>query len=160
MKIKENLATMQGKFRYTMYKPDTDEVIYQSEWQKNNITRANGHGYNLVLRALRGDNTYPVEITGAKIGTGTGAPSNTDTNLQNALQDSGSDLIVPVGNSVIVNNVLTLSFFISNAELPNDVYSEWGIFAGSQLFARALLVPAYDKNTGADSRFEHVIELT
>ena len=67
-------------------------------------------------------------------------------------------------NSVALQEVsggsVTISFFLTTAELSNGTYTEFGIFSGTQLFARSIITPSYVKGTNEDTTVEYQIDLS
>ena len=157
-KIKDNLIS-RGRFRITTYKAGTKEIIKQSDWIKNLVVlnaTGNGHGMNLLVKRLIGNTTTDLVITQAKIGTGDTAPTDNDTDLETAVL-SGIIVADTIETSA---DVATISFFMTDAELTDGEYKEFGIFCGTQLFARALILPTYTKATGQDTSVEYEITVT
>jgi len=132
--------------RYKITKSINGKVISQTDWIKNLVVSSDTFGLNLITRALTGNNTYPLEITQLKIGVGTNAPTSLDNDLQTP-EVAG----ILKSNQSFANNVAELEFFISSEDLPNDDYTELGIFAGDQLFARSLIDPVYTKSDNEDT---------
>lgn len=126
--------------------------IGASGWNKNTVTAASGHGLNIITRRLCNDTTYDIVITEGKIGTGTTPPSTADTDLETSVVDSLS-----VANQSASGATATLEFFLPDAELPDGSYTEFGIFAGTQLFARSVVNPAYTKSANDDTSVEYEI---
>lgn len=151
----QNKAFLKGKLRFRTYDSITGELKRTSPWTSNLIVSSSGHGLNLISRALLGDNTYPLEITQAKIGTGTTTPALTDTDLETMVLDG-----IVKSNETITNNEIILEFFISDLELTNGTYTEFGIFAGDQLFARALISPTYTKSSNEDTTIDYTLTFT
>lgn len=118
----------------------------------NIVSTATNHGLNIIAQNLTGIDTYPIEITQAKIGTGTNTPAATDTDLQTAVLSG-----ILRANQSSSGPVATLSFFINDGDLSNGTYNEFGIFCGNQLFARSLISPAYTKASGEDTTIEYTI---
>lgn len=150
-----NSAKLKGRYRFRVYNALTGELKRTTPWTENLIVSSDGHGLNLITRALTGINTYPLEITQAKIGTGTNSPTLTDTDLQTVVLDG-----IIKSNQSISNNTCTLEFFISDLELANDTYTEFGLFAGDQLFARSLITPTFTKSANEDATCDYELTFT
>lgn len=157
-----------GKYRFKKFVPFENEADYddpvklaareaywQSEWIDNLVVAGANHGLGIITRRLVGDNTYSLEINQAKIGTGTTAPTNADTDLQTV-----SLAGILRATQAHTPTSVTLEFFISTTDLANGTYNEFGIFCGDQLFARSIITPAYTKATSEDTGIEYVIILT
>ncbi|XOB41803.1 MAG: hypothetical protein ACKKMS_00165 [Candidatus Nealsonbacteria bacterium] len=170
MKLKfKDKATIKGKLRFTTYKAENwfgrllvwlklkeRKMLRQTGWMKNLVvlnSTGNGHGMNLLVKRLINNTTNDLIITQAKIGDDDTAPVNGDTDLGNPLV---SGIVVATATETAVN-IATFEFFISDAELPEDDYKEFGIFCGNQLFARSIISPTYTKSIGEDSKIEYKI---
>lgn len=144
-----------GRVRITTYKAGTKEVLRQTKWMKNLVVSSANHGRNLICQRLAGTNTYSLNITHGEIGTGSTAPTDGDTGLIAGVARSGDPL------TSVVNNVVTIQFFFSDAQLPNQTYREFGTFVDGiitlgtgQLFNRILISPVYTKAAGEDTTVE------
>lgn len=124
--------------------------------QKNLIVSSPNYGLDLIVQRLLSTNTYSLNVTHGAIGTGTGTPTTSDTQL-------GTEIArTPVTYSADnQNSVAVLQFFFPDASLPNDTYSEFGTFvdasntAGSgQMFNHALFATPYAKVSGVDITVE------
>ena len=157
IKIKNNKGILSGRYRFKTFKAGTKELIRQTDWIKNLIVSNDNNGLNLVLQELNAQTTYDLAITQAKIGTGDTAPVDGNTDLETPTSTVGDIL---VATRVLTTDDLTLGFFISDAQLPEGEYKEFGLFCGEQLFARSLISPTYTKSIGEDTTCEYVIEVT
>lgn len=118
-----------------------------------------GYGKNLVARALLGSTwitTYPIAIDTASIGLDNTAASASQTDLLDPITE---DIPVAFGEMTGTSE-LTLSFFIPDADLPNDTYEEFGLFATGRLIARSVISPAYVKGSSEDTSIDYTIEVT
>lgn len=122
---------------------------------KNKVVAGTGYGKNLIIRRLAGDTTYGLEIDSAAIGTGTTAPADSDTALQTPVLSG-----IAVADSEVFTSSLALSFFITDAQLANSTYTEFGIFCNLRLFARSLILPTFAKASGVNITVEYTITLT
>lgn len=155
MTLKNNIKA-KGRFRIKTYKAGTKKLLRKTKWMPNLIAFNTNHGLNLVLQHLLGSTAISIEITSAKIGTGDTAPTDNDTDLETAVLSD-----IAVSNSTEESTgVLTIEFFMSDADLADGTYKEFGIFCDAQLFARALILPTYTKSSGEDSQVEYEITLT
>ena len=164
MKVGDSISATTGRFKFV--KSWQGQLIEESEWIKNMIMKTDTRGVNLVVRAIIGDTTYGVEITHAKIGTGTNPVTESDTDLQTPTVIAGGPLhsISRGDESIVSINIAHLEFFISDADLANGTYSEWALFVGTEgvdekMFARALISPTYAKATNQDTTVVHEITL-
>lgn len=150
-----NVFTIKGRYRF--YKTDsiTGDVLSVSDWIPNLVVNGTGTGVNIIARLIGNDSTYPLPITKCKIGTGTTAPTNADTDIQ-----TGGITKSSVSDQVVSGNVVTLSFFYTSAELPNNTYTEFAIFCVNQLFARSIISPSYTKGTNEDTTIEYEITVS
>jgi hypothetical protein len=154
MKTKDN-TTAQGKFRFKVFDSITGELKRETPWIKNKIVSSSNHGLNLFCQHLIGFTVYPLEITQAKIGTGSTAPALGDTDLETPVLSG-----ILRSNQLVTNNVTSLEFFISDSDLANGTYTEFGIFAGSQLFARAIISPSFTKASNENVSCEYELTFT
>lgn len=132
------------------------QPLFTSKEIKNLIVTGTGYGVDILTRALGGDTTYQVEIDSAKIGTGTNTPAASDTDLQTAVLSG----IAVASVSYPGNGQVIISFFIPNADLANNTYTEFGIFANSRLFARSLITPNFTKGSNQNTTVDYTITLT
>jgi len=128
---------------------------WQSEPLQNKVVTSTGYGRNLIARALAGDATYPIEIDSASIGDNNTAAADANTALGNSLVSS-----IPITNMTVSNNVLTVDVFVADANLPNDTYEEFGLFANARMMTRIIISPAYTKGTGEDTLFTYTLTIT
>lgn len=145
----------QGKFRFITTDSITGKVKRTTEWNKNLVVNGSATGINLLARLLANDNTYPIAITKAKIGTGTTAPTDADTDLQTPTFTKNT-----VADQSVAGSTAIISFFLNTTELANGTYTEFGIFAVNQLFARSIITPSYVKGTNEDTTVEYEIDFT
>lgn len=127
----------------------------------NLVVSSSGHGRNIIARRLGGDTTYTGIISHGEIGTGSTPPTNTDTDLT-----TPSIRVAPT-QAVIVNNVVTIRFFFSDAALPNNTYNEFGTFIDGnaslgtgQMFNHSLFDSAYVKASSEDTTVDVEFTLT
>lgn len=120
---------------------------------KNLIVANDDHGLNLLFQHFAGTTTYPLSLNKAAIGTGTNAPNAADTSLQTPVLTGIDRSTATVSTSGIL-----LTFFITAGDLANGTYREFGLYAGTQLFARSLIAGSgYTKATGMDTLVEYSI---
>lgn len=153
--IKELKIGISGQFRIITTDSKTGKVKRTSEWMKNLVVNGTDTGINIIADLLANVTTNPLPITKAKIGTGTNTPANGDTDLQTPVFTKNS-----VASASVAGGVVTLSFFITSAELANGTYTEFGIFCVNQLFARAIISPSYSKGTNEDTTVEYQITIS
>lgn len=147
-------AGISGKYRFITKKAGTDEVLRTSEWIDNLVMNGTDTGINLILKTLIGTIT-PNEITSASIGTGTTPPADSDTNLETPVTTG----IPRAAQSISPTNVLTILFFITDGDLANGTYNEFGLFCETQIFSRSIISPAYVKSSTEDSIVEYAITI-
>lgn len=125
-----------------------DKIRSISPVHENLIMLDTDVGLNLFLQHLSGDDTFPLELTTASIGTGTTPPSDSDTDLETPVTED-----IPRAIGEITDPATFYSeWFISNDELPNDEYTEFGLFAGTQIFCRSLIEsPTHTKSDNEDT---------
>lgn len=145
---------MKGRYRFITSDHATGKEAV-SPWINNLIMEGAINGTGLIMRQLANDTTYALPITSAAIGTGSTAPALSDTAL-----------VAPVLSGILVRSrvqtptSLTLKFFVTDGELANGTYREFGLFCGARLFARSLISPVWTKATGQDAIIEYVITIT
>lgn len=131
------------------------KLVWQSEPLKNKVVTSTGYGRNLLLRWMAGDFTYPIVLDSASLGDDNTAAADADTDLGNPLV---TDL--PLANTAVSNNVLTVDCFAADANLPDDTYEEFGLFAGGRLVSHVIISPAYTKASGEDTLFSYTLTMT
>ena len=152
--IKESeAAALAGVLTITRYRDG--KPVDQSGPHPNKVVSSTGYGRNMILRALAGDTTYPIEIDSVAVGDDATAAADGDTALGNELVAD-----IPLTSISVANNVLTLDVFVADANLPNDTYEEFGVFANGRLIARVVIDPAYTKATGEDTLFTYTLTFT
>jgi hypothetical protein len=167
-KIKEK-GKIKGRIRLTTYKAENwfgnlliwlglkdRKVLRQWPWKSNLVVLNPNSGLNLFIKHILGDTTYPLEINQGKIGTGDTTPADANTDLETTFLD-GIDVAVRTEDD---DDEITISFFISDSELTEQEYKEFGVFCGSRLFARSLISPVFDKSVGEDVRIDWNLTLT
>jgi len=144
-----------GSYKIKTYKAGTNELLRETPVYKNLIVSSDGYGKNILARQIGGNTTYAIGIDSAAIGTGTNTPAVTDTGLQTPVLSG-----IALNLSEVTDNVVSLSFFMSDATLANGNYTEFGIFMNSRLFARSLFGATYSKSAGEDTTVEYQITIT
>ena len=144
---------MNGRYKITTL--EQGKVVSETDWIHNLVMKGVSNGTGIIMRQLAGDTTYPIAITSAEIGTGSTAPSITDTNLVTPVLTG-----IAVRTSAATATAVTFSFFIPDATLANGTYREFGLRAGTQLVARSLISPVYTKSTGQDAIITYEIDIT
>ena len=146
---------LKGEYTITVFKAGTKEVLRKIGPIKNLVVSSTGYGRNLIMRQLTGDVTYGIEITQGKIGSGTTAPTDNDTDLETAVLSN-----INVAEVSVANDVAIISFFIPSGDLANGTYNEFGMFIGSQLFARSIISPAFTKGSNEDTSIDYSLTLS
>lgn len=147
-----NGLKIKGEYTIKVFKAGTRELLRESK-HSNLVVATTNVGLDLITQHLVGVTTYPLDIDKAAIGTGTTAPSATDTGLETAVLSN-------IDRADVVNRSATsieLDFFITDAELANGSYSEFGIFCNTQLFARSIINPAFTKASNEDTLINYQI---
>jgi hypothetical protein len=153
MKIKgSSLVKLAGYL--TITKKIGDEVVWQSPRMRNKVVTSEGYGRNLILRWLSGDETLPITIDTASVGDSNTAAADAQTDLISPLVED-----IPITNMTATNNVLNVDVFVSDANLPDDSYQEFGLFMAGRLLARVVISPAYTKASGEDTLFSYELTL-
>lgn len=152
-------SSVLGSFVIKTWDSKTGKLLWQSKPIKNKVVSSSGYGRNIVIRNLVGDDTYQIEIDGAIIGTGTTAPADSDTGLVTPTTLTTIS-VIPVASYLISNDTVIISFFVTDADLPNGTYKEFGMKCGSQLFSRALITPNFTKGSNQNTSIDYTIQLT
>lgn len=127
-------------------------MIKRQTKHKNLIVFNTNNGMNLIIRRLGGDDTYDIQIDNASIGTGTTAPTDNDTDLETPVLED----IEKADTTFALESVMT-EWFITDSELPDDDYSEFGLKCGTQLFCRSLIDPVHTKEANEDTLIQYTI---
>lgn len=120
----------------------------------NKVVSSSGHGRNLLLRRLAGDETYGIALTSAALGTNATAAADGDTNL-NTPTETG----LGITQSAVTNDELVVDVFCADGDIANATYREFGLFIGSQLFCR-VVISDYAKASGEDTLFTYTLNAT
>lgn len=151
--IKTKSLSRWGRFIGFFTGKKTGKEIWRSPVYKNTFVTSNGYGRNIIARQIVGDTTYALPIDSAKIGTGSTAPTESDTDLETpTYTKSGRD------SSSVSNNIVTIDWFLTDANLANGTYREFGMFSNGRLMTRALFASAYIKSSGEDTRVRYTLE--
>lgn len=109
-------------------------------------------GLDLIVQRLVGINTYSLNILYGELGTGSNAPTITDTALTTPTNRAAVGFQQDYGTTDAV-----MQFFFADSQLANTTYTEFGSFVdgttaigSGQLFNHALLSPAFVKTAGTD----------
>ncbi len=151
----KNNVGFSGKYRFKKFDSLTGEQIWIGPWIENLVVSSANHGLGLITQRIIGLTTYDLEVTQAKIGTGTTAPVDANTDLE-TITLSG---IIRATQSATATTA-TIDFFIPASDLANGTYTEFGLFCGAQLFARSIITPSYTKSTNEDTGVEYIITAT
>jgi len=146
----ENNITARGAVKITTYDSNTGEKKRETDWMKNLVPKNSNSGVNLLVDAIT--DGKDIQIDEGKIGTDNTAPSDSDTDL-GSVSVSG----ITVQSTSITTNTVTFSFFLTDSQLSNGTYEEFGLFESGNLFARSLFDSSYTKGTNEDTRIDHKI---
>lgn len=129
---------------------------------ENLIMKAANIGKDLIIQRLTGTTTYSLVINYGAIGTGSTAPSTSDTKLT-----AETNRVAPAYVQDIGFNEAQLQFFFPDGILANGTYPEFGTFVdgtssanSGQIFNHALFGTSYVKTAGVDTTVEVDITLT
>lgn len=149
--------SIKGQVRITKYRAGTQEILWQSPWMDNIVVNSADHGRNIVVQRLVGTNTYSLNITHGEIGTSAGAVSNSDTGLGTPVLR----VVTALASIGVALNVAQLQFFMTDTQLPDGTYYEFGTFidgssgtATGQMFNHILFSTPYTKTAGEDTTIE------
>lgn len=150
-----------GKVKIVTKKAGTNEILRTTEWYKNLVVSGANTGRNIIIQRLARNNNYSLNITHGEIGTGQITPQNSDTGLNTPIARGIVTEAIPDVSSV------KFQFFMSDSQLPNGTYYEFGTFidgnsalGSGQLFNHALFGTPYQKNSGEDTTVEVNFEIS
>lgn len=152
LKVPKSHALFAGRFRITGYRPGSDIVIAQSPWMPNLIVDA---GLQEVLEDLMGQRLSGVPITKFKLGTGSTAPAASDTNLETPIVETDF-----IANRTRTGLTVLFELFLPDAEVPENDYTECGLFIGDTMFSHALISPTYSKAANQDTKIDYEVSLS
>lgn len=147
-------AGMAGKLTITTFKKGK-KVRQLTDIPNKVVSGSGGYGRNIIARQLSGDTTYAIAIDSAAVGDDNTAATDGDTALGNSLV-SGID----VTNATVTDDEVQFDFFVTDANLPDDTYEEFGVFADGRLIARIIISPAYSKSSGEDTLFTYTLTIS
>lgn len=127
-------------------------VIRRGPVIENHVVFNEDHGVNLVIQHLGGIDTYPLELNLAAIGTGTTPPTDEDEDLETPVVTG----IIRATVQVNLDNIVT-EWFMTDDELPAGEYTEFALYAGTQMFTRSLVDPSHTKADGEDTLVEYTV---
>lgn len=159
---------IKGRYRITG-RDKSGIIVADTGWVKNLVVLNDEHGLNLIIRNLAGGSyaaDHHLSILKAKMGTGTTPPADADEDLETPTVD---DILIATVNVTNPDEV-AFKFFASDSDVPDDTYTEFGIFAGDDtkptlqayldaalLFARSIITPSYVKAAGVDTTIEYIL---
>jgi len=155
MNTMQSKSGITGRYRIIGTDSRTGKVLTQTPWIENLIMNGSNTGVQIAVQRIVGTLTYDLTITKVKIGTGTNAPADSDTDLQTPVYTQNG-----LAAASAAGNVASLSIFMATGVLANGTYTELGLFAGNQLFARSIISPSYVKGTNQDTTIEYQITVT
>src|ERR1044071_6920754 len=101
----------------------------ETPWIHNKIMLGDATGMNLFIRKLGNNNDYGIAVTKLKLGTGTTAPTISDTDLETPTVDN----VVVTNRIFIDDDTVQFKFLATDLQVPDDTYNEVGLFLGEQL---------------------------
>ena len=153
MNLQSNIGII-GEFRVTKYK---NGKAFVGDWQKNLVVSSSGVGRNIIVQHLTGTTSNPLEITQMTLSTNDTAPTVADTSLGGTEVNTPVQLLSISGSEA---NVINLSAFFTDNELPNNTYNKIGLKMGSILLTSALLVSTIEKDTGEEYRIDYRLSIS
>jgi hypothetical protein len=133
---------------YRIFKEVDGVYIPHTDWFNNIVVSSDTYGRNLIIRALTNDTTYPIFIDGMVLSTDSTPPTNADTSW------GGTEVLTLISVWNPSNNVLNMSAFFSDGNLPNGTYPKLGLAMNGRIFTSALLPSALVKNTLENYRID------
>jgi hypothetical protein len=156
------LATL-GYLRFVKYHAGTDIIKEVGPWFPNMVVANNNSGLHLIALSLIGSSPYDLNIRYAKIGTSTTPVTEGDTGLITPTTLTGITAILRANQTASFKQSV-LTFYVTDQQLPNGTYNEFGIFVGPitdlRLFARSIITPAYTKGSLEDTSIEYTLNLS
>lgn len=155
MNKQQEQISIKGSYRFITKRAGTEEVLRVTPFIKNMVMNGLNTGIQLIAQHIGQDFTNQLFIDEARIGTGETAPAVDQTDLVTPVLSG----ITKTGVSIVAGSV-TLDFFITDAQLANGTYKEFGLFSNGQMFARSLITPNFTKASGEDVTIEYIITLS
>lgn len=153
--LTEKKIIITGKVRVIVSDSKTNIVKRVGEWSKNLVMDTTGRGIQMLMERLGGSTTYTGIINYGAIGTGSTTPTISDTQLTTEITRT------TVSTTSISGDIVTFKFFISDANLTNGTYREFGTFVdgtvtlnSGRLFNHALFGTPHTKATGEDTTIQ------
>jgi hypothetical protein len=157
MEIKKNSFEIKGKVRWICTDSNGNE-IRKSDWNDNVVTTITKTD---ILDRFNGTVTYDLIIDSLDIGTSNTTPVAGDTNLNAGVARASKTTGTRAGN------ILTLSFYFTDAGLANGAYWEVGTFSdgtgtlgNGRLRNHALFGSVYNKGSGENTTVEVQLSIT
>jgi hypothetical protein len=136
--------------KWAMHLQSAIGKIKHRQKESNLVVQNSNAGVNLLVDAIRDGKS--IQIDEGQIGKDNTSPTDSDTGLGNAIVTGES-----VQSTDGTVNTVTFSFFITDEQLPDDTYEEFGLFTNGNLFARSLFDSSYTKGGNTDTRVNHKI---
>lgn len=143
---------MTGHLTISTY--DQEGNLLREQFETNRVVSSDGYGRNLIIRQLAGNKTYGIEVDEGRIGNDDTTPTDSDTDLGNAVT---SDIIVE--DTDFSNDEVSFQFFVLDADLPDGTYEEFGLFIDGQMLARSVFDSSYSKSSGENTRIDYTLTL-
>lgn len=139
----------QGHGHFEIISLKNGQEVWRSPIIQNRILNA---GLSQIIQHHVGNATNPLEITSLEIGDGDTAVTAGDTALANLVVDD-----IPPARFIPSTTSVMIEFFVVDAELPDGMYEELGLRAGTVLYTRALFTTPYTKVTGRDTIIRYTL---
>lgn len=152
MKLAGTHFRISGRFRFTTYRAGSDLLIAQTAWMPNLVVNA---GLQEVLEDLIEQRATGIPITTFKLGTGVTAPAATDTDLETPTVTTDF-----IANRSRTDQAILFEFFLPDGEVPEDDYTECGMFIGTTMFSHATISPTYEKAANQDTKIDYEVALS
>jgi hypothetical protein len=144
---------LKGRYKFITYKlQEHSNAVEQTGWYHNiivlNYDGDISRGMNTFIRNLGNDLTVTLPIVKAKLGIGSPVLDIATTDLTDATVD---DILI-ANTTFIDDNTIEFKFFASDLQVPDDDYTEIGLFMGDdRLFSLSAIDPVFEKATGVDT---------
>jgi len=153
--IQEPKISIKGVYQFIVTDSHTGQIKRVSPIHENLVMNGTNTGIQLIAQNLVLDTPLQLKIDSLSIGSGVTPPSQNDVDLE-----------TPVVTNVILRTKAHLGasaqfdFFITDAQLPNGTYTEVGIFANGQIFARSIIDPEFTKASNEDVTITYSVNLS
>ncbi len=139
------------KGKYTIKKFKNGKVISETEHENLVVLNENSGLWIVLNQLLLG--TPSLEITHARIGTDDTPPVLANDSLGSAVAYD-----FPWARKARnTDEEIEFEFFLTDADLPDGEYHEFGLFCGERMFCRSLIEPSHTKSENEDTQILYTL---